>query len=82
MKHSIEFEDLFDWELESDRHYYSMLQAYHNEEEFEQNTKPVKIIVEHESNNESRKVRKYPKTGIRARLSLSIKALRAKGRLK
>jgi hypothetical protein len=36
MKRSINFEDLFDWEVESDRHYIMLLER-HKQEEWEWN---------------------------------------------
>jgi hypothetical protein len=37
MKRSINFEDLFDWEVESDRHYIMLLERHRQEEyEFQQ----------------------------------------------
>jgi len=50
MKDSINFEDLFDWELESDKHYIMLLhQKKEEEHEWEQweetKRKPAKITV-------------------------------------
>jgi hypothetical protein len=51
MKDSINFEDLFDWSVESDRHYMALLQhkkeEEHEWEQWEEETKrkPAKITV-------------------------------------
>jgi hypothetical protein len=47
MKHSINFVDLFDWELESDRHLWEMMNGPHSEEDLRE---PAKIIVKTKKN--------------------------------
>lgn len=54
--HSLEFEDLFDWEKESDRHYYKLLCNEKEWEEFEEKViKPT--LVKHETKSKPPKVR-------------------------
>lgn len=82
MSHTINFEDLFDWEVESDRHYYKMIANHQEWEEFEKEVKPTKIEVNHENIDATRKVRGITKKRTKPRLSLLIKALRTKSRTK
>jgi len=79
MRYTIEFEDLFDWEKESDLHYYMMMMNHENVEEREISVKP--IIINHEVNPESRKVRRSVKEKLLLRSHLLTKALRTKSRL-
>lgn len=46
MTHSIDFIDLFDWEQESDIHYYHMVNgAYYDEDDLQEEKKPAIIEV-------------------------------------
>lgn len=46
--YSVNFIDLFDWSLESDRHYFQLINGY-EEHLYEQ--KPAKVIVKHKKND-------------------------------
>jgi hypothetical protein len=48
MHYTINFVDLFDWEKESDLHYFQLINGY-EEHLYEQ--KPAKVIVKHKKND-------------------------------
>jgi len=74
---NIEFMDLFDWEKESDRHYYKLIANQQEWEEFE-NTKPT--LVKHETKSESPKVRGAFKKVLQLRSRILAQTNRTKGR--
>lgn len=78
MDYSIEFEDLFDWEVESDRHYWAMVCHNENIEERENFVSP--IIIKDETNISTRKVRKSVREKLLIRSHLLAKAVRTKSR--
>ncbi len=64
MKYTINFIDLFDWEKESDAHYWHMLNG--NQEPLEEQ-KPAVIIIKHKKNDNKankRALRRARKTGL------------------
>jgi len=75
---NVEFMDLFDWEKESDRHYYKLIATEQEWEEFEQSAKPT--IVKYETSIKPPKVPRASKKILQLRSYLSSKVNRAKGR--